>query len=154
MSNIVYNELIEALKRSPLVATLGWHDIRARYRRSLIGPFWLTISMGVMIASIGIVFGRIFKTPMEEYLPFLASGIIFWTFLSSSIIDGSSAFINAHGMIRQLALPLHIHTLRVLWRNIIILIHNILILPVVFLVIGKSIGLEGFRSLRCLFFKK
>ncbi len=59
---------------------LGWQDVRQRYRRSALGPFWLTISMGVMIGTIGIVFGQIFKTPMREFLPFLAAGMILWSF--------------------------------------------------------------------------
>ena len=126
-----------------LALTLGWHDIRGRYRRSAIGPFWLTISMGVMIASIGIVFGQIFNTPMDEYLPFLTAGIILWAFITGTINEGCTGFIVAERMIKQLPIPLFIHILRVLWRNLLILAHNILILPLVLLVMGKGIGLEA-----------
>lgn len=121
---------------------LAYYDIKNRYRRSVIGPFWLTISMGVMIASTGIVFGRIFNTPMDQYLPFLTVGNIFWMFISGLIIDGCSAFIDSEGMIKQLPISLFAHVLRVLWRNVLILIHNISILPLVLLFMGKEIGLE------------
>src|SRR5476651_1306074 len=50
---------------------LGWQDIKQRYKRSKVGPFWLTISMGVMIATIGLVFGNLFSSPMADFLPFL-----------------------------------------------------------------------------------
>lgn len=69
--------IFAGMGQSSLAATLGWQDIKQRYRRSKVGPFWITISMGVMIASIGIVFGQIFNSPMKEYLPHLAAGIIF-----------------------------------------------------------------------------
>ncbi|WZB62546.1 hypothetical protein WJ970_03120 [Achromobacter xylosoxidans] len=72
------SDISAGMKRLPLVATLGWQDVRQRYRRSMLGPFWLTISMGVMIGTIGLVFGQIFKAPTEEYLPFLAVGLILW----------------------------------------------------------------------------
>ena len=80
---------IADLKRSRqklyLALMLGWQDIRQRYRRSKLGPFWLTISMGVMIGMIGIVFGQVLSSPMQEYLPFLATGIILWTCFSSKV---------------------------------------------------------------------
>lgn len=132
-------EIISGINKLPLVSVLGWNDIRTRYRRSAIGPFWLTISMGVMIASIGLVFGQIFKTPMDEYLPFLAAGIILWAFITGTINEGCTSFIDAEGMIKQLPIPLFVHVLRVLWRNLLILGHNILILPLVFLVMGKGL---------------
>ena len=132
-------EIISGISKLQLVSILGWNDIRTRYRRSKIGPFWLTISMGVMIASIGLVFGQIFKTPMDEYLPFLAAGIILWAFITGAINEGCTGFIDAQGMIKQLPIPLFVYVLRVLWRNLLILGHNILILPLVFLVMGKGL---------------
>jgi lipopolysaccharide transport system permease protein len=140
-------QIFSSFHRLSLVATLGWHDIRGRYRRSAIGPFWLTISMGVMIASIGIVFGQIFKTPMDEYLPFLAAGIILWTFIAGTINEGCTGFIEAEGMIKQLPIPLFVHILRVLWRNLLILAHNILILPLVLLIMGRGIRLEALLAI-------
>lgn len=131
------------LKRSRekiyLALMLGWQDIKQRYRRSKLGPFWLTISMGVMIGMIGIVFGQVLNSPMKEYLPFLATGIILWTCFSTGVMEGSTSFIDAQGMIRQLNLPLSLYPIRVLWRNIVICGHNIIILPLVFLIVGKGI---------------
>lgn len=131
-------DIAAALRRLPLVGMLGWHDVRQRYRRSKLGPFWLTISMGVMIATIGIVFGQIFKTPMAEFFPFLASGIILWTFMSAVINEGCSSFIEAEGIIKQLPVPLFVHSLRMIWRNILMLGHNLLILPLVFISVSKQ----------------
>lgn len=116
-------------------------ELKGRYRRSVIGPFWLTISMGVLIASIGFVFGKIFRTPMEVYLPFLTVGLILWTFISGTITESCMGFIESEGIIKQLPVPLYVYILRVLWRNILILAHNSLIYPVVLLVMGKSLSL-------------
>lgn len=129
------------LKKLALAEMLAWRDIRGRYRRSVIGPFWLTISMGVMIACIGLVFGGILDTPMDEYLPFLAAGIILWTFITGTINEGCTAFVSAEGMIKQLPIPLFVHVLRVVWRNVLMLAHHILILPLILLVMGKSFSL-------------
>ncbi len=136
---IAVEDFKQCYSKSYLAFMLGWQDIKQRYRRSKLGPFWITISMGVMIAMIGIIFGQVMNNPMHEYLPFLATGIIFWNFISSSVIEGSSSFIDAQGMIRQLNLPLMLYPTRVIWRNIVILVHNLLILPIAMLLVGKSL---------------
>jgi lipopolysaccharide transport system permease protein len=128
--------IFAGLGKSSLATTLGWQDIKRRYRRSQAGPFWLTISMGVMITTIGIVFGQIFNSPIKEYLPFMAAGIIFWGFISGVINDGCLGFVAAESIIKQLPIPLFVHILRIVWRNILILLHNLVILPVVMLVLG------------------
>ena len=123
-----------------MAGTLGWQDVKQRYRRSKLGPFWLTISMAVLIGTIGLVFGSIFKAPMSEFLPFLALGIILWTFVASVINEGCTEFVNAESVIKQLPLPWFLHSLRVIWRNAIILAHNLVILPVLFLLFLKPVG--------------
>ena len=144
---IASRDISGACKRHVLVGVLGWQDIRQRYRRSALGPFWLTISMGVMIGTMGIVFGRIFKSPMQEFLPFLSIGIIFWGFISTIITEACTGFIAAESIIKQLPIPLFVHILRMLWRNIIIIGHNIIIFPLVLIAVGKPIGLIALLSI-------
>mgnify|MGYP000827163474 CR=1 FL=1 len=141
---IAITDLKRSREKLYLALMLGWQDIRQRYRRSKLGPFWLTISMGVMISIMGIVFGQVLNSPMEDYFPFLATGLILWTFFSTSVMEGSTSFIDAQGMIRQLNLPLSLYPIRVIWRNIVICGHNIVILPFVFLVVGKGITWDIF----------
>lgn len=136
---IALTDIFAAVARYPVPGMLGWQDIRKRYHRSFIGPFWLTIGMGVMIATIGIVFGMIFQSPKAEFLPFLALGIIFWSFISSVITEGCVSFIAAGSIIRQLSMPLFVHIMRVLWRNSLILAHNIIIFPLVLIVMGERL---------------
>ena len=135
-------DIIMSFKGSRLPIFLAYSDIRQRYRRSSLGPFWITISMGVTIACIGIIFGNIFKAPMREFLPFLSAGIILWGFISSVLTEATTVFPNAEGIIRQLPIPLFTHIYRMIMRNIYILGHNILVLPIVFLCVGKPVSFE------------
>ena len=89
--------------------------------------------MGIVIGSIGFVFGTIFRAPMEEYLPFLALGLIFWAFILGTISDGCLVFIESENVIKQLNIPLSIFVLKIFLRNLLLLFHNILILPFIFL---------------------
>jgi ABC-type polysaccharide/polyol phosphate export permease len=117
--------------------SLGWQDVKQAYRRSSIGPFWLTAGMAIQIATIGLVFGLIFGSPLEEFLPFLAVSLILWSFISSSISGGSMAFVAGESIIRQLSIPQGVHVLRALWQNTITTAHNLVIIPFVFIIFLK-----------------
>ncbi len=110
---------------------MGWSDIRLRYRRSILGPWWLTIGMAINILIISLIFGKIFNISLGYYLPHVAIGIILWNFIVGCISEGCLSFISADAIIKQLPIPLQIHIFRVFWRNIVILGHSLLILPAV-----------------------
>jgi ABC-type polysaccharide/polyol phosphate export permease len=123
---------------------LAWQDIKQAYRRSSIGAFWITTSMAVQIATMGVVFGIIFKTPLFEYLPFLSTGVILWSWISSTVTESCNAFISAEAIIKQLSISQWIHVARVMFKNLITLAHNIVIIPLVFLVVWHPIGWQIF----------
>lgn len=123
---------------------LAWQDVRQAYRRSAIGPFWLTLGMAVQIVTTGLVFGLIFKVQIEQYLPYLTASIIFWGLISTSIIESCQAFINAESLIKQIRLPNATHVLRAILRNLILFAHNFVIFPILTLFYGHPVGAELF----------
>jgi lipopolysaccharide transport system permease protein len=137
---IALTDIAGSVKRWPLVGMLGWQDLRQRYRRSALGPFWITLSMGVTIGTIGTVFGQIFSSPIADFLPFLTIGMVLWSFISAVVTEGSTGFIGAEAIIKQLPIPLFVHILRLVWRNILMLAHNFVIFPIVMLVLGKPLS--------------
>lgn len=134
------SDITSTLKNYSLVGMMGWQDVRHRYKRSSLGAFWLTISMGIMIGIMGIIFSKIFHTPLREFLPFLSVGMILWGFISATATDGCIGFSASHNIIKQLDIPLFSHIARVLWRNIIVFGHNIIIFPLVMIAVGQPIS--------------
>ena len=102
-------DIAEGARARYLWGMLGWHDIRRRYRRSLLGPFWLTISMAMLVAMLGMLYGALLNVEIADYVPFLALGFVVWTLISGLITDGCTAFITAEGIIKQTNLPLSVH---------------------------------------------
>src|SRR5690606_23069046 len=88
-----------------LWSLLGWLEIRQRYARSKLGPFWLTISMGVIVGSIGLVYGTLFNQSLSDYLPMMGVGLVFWGLLTGIINESCMAYINSAGYIRQTSTP-------------------------------------------------
>jgi ABC-type polysaccharide/polyol phosphate export permease len=116
-------------------------DIRLRYRRSMIGPWWVTISTGVMVMMLGFLWSHIFGTDLENYLPFFAVGFVLWGWMSGHVSDAAGGFFQFQGMIRQVKLPLPIFVLRLNIRQCIVLLHNSIIIALVLLFIGKGFTL-------------
>lgn len=129
-------DLKQSIASWRLWTLLGWIEIRQRYARSRIGPFWLTISMGVLIGSLGVVYGTLFGQPMRDYLPFLAASLVLWGLFSQTINEGSLAYINSASYIRQMSTPKLIYMFQVIWRNLIVTAHNFVIIIGLLLIFG------------------
>jgi ABC-type polysaccharide/polyol phosphate export permease len=123
---LALHDLTAGLRSAPIWWGLGLHDVRQRFRRSLGGPLWITLNMAITIAAIGFVFGQLFGTPADEYLPYLATGILVWTLISGVANESCSSFIDAHQFIRNLPMPLFTHVLRTVTRNFLIFGMNFL----------------------------
>lgn len=120
-------DLTGGIRHWQLWFTLGWHDIRQRYRRSVVGPFWLTISMAAMVAGLAYLYVGFFGLPLDQYLPFVATGMIVFNMISSVITEGSLVFISSSRTILQTKVPLSIYVYQMLWRNLLIFAHNMCI---------------------------
>lgn len=140
---LALTDLVDGFRRSHLWGMLGWHDIKQRYRRSLIGPFWLTISTGVMVLALGVLYAGLFKFDVSTYLPYLGVGLITWALISMVINESGDVFISSEQMVRQVKLPFSLHINRLLWRSIIIFLHNGAIYLVILLYFQFWPGLNG-----------
>jgi ABC-type polysaccharide/polyol phosphate export permease len=122
------NDLGNAIKSYGVWSYLAWHDIRIRYRRSKIGPFWLTLSMSIFCLMLGLVYSNLFKTEIGELLPFLAIGLVVWGLVSGILGEMPNLFLDNSVYMKDM----HINQLSILARSIsrclIIFFHNILII--------------------------
>jgi ABC-type polysaccharide/polyol phosphate export permease len=111
----------------------GWIDIRQRYRRALIGPFWITISMAVMVTTLGIIYSSLFHLDIQKFIPFLTTGFCAWFVIQASISEATLTFMQAEAVIKNTNLPLSVHLYRLLWRNAIVFAHNVVIMLGIYL---------------------
>lgn len=131
-TELLVQDVVEGLRLWRLAFTLGWLDIKLRYRGSLLGPFWLTLSTGAMVGAIGVIYSTLFNTDMHEYIPFFALSQVLWVFISTVIIEGCTCFTQSEGIIRSVRLPFFVHSIRSLVRNALVFAHNLLVVVVVF----------------------
>lgn len=133
---MAFADLKASTKRIDLAWSLAWHDIVSRYRGSILGPFWITLSMGLMVLGMGFLYAEIFKVPIQEYMPFVALGIVFWGVIVGVITEGCDTFVHASGMLSQTSLPMFTFVWRTVLRNLITLAHHLVIVVVVLVWFG------------------
>ncbi|KVD75156.1 ABC transporter permease [Burkholderia ubonensis] len=125
-ATLAMRDVMDGINAYPIWTTLAWQDIRQRYRRSVLGPFWITLTMIVTIAGMGPLYGALLNIKTEEFVPYLALGIITWGLISTLILDACNAFIGSDSIVRSVRLPLSLHVFRSVYRNVLFFAHNIL----------------------------
>jgi lipopolysaccharide transport system permease protein len=131
---LALTDIFDGLKEWRIWFLLAWQDVKLRYRRSTLGPFWITLSMAVTIYSMGLLYGRLFKMDLSQYYPFLATGILGWSLISSLLTEGASIFVESEQFIKQMKQPYSVFVFRTVSKCFIIFFHHIIVLvPIIFL---------------------
>jgi len=120
-------DLRASTQRLDLAWSLAWHDVASRYRGSILGPFWITLSMGLMVLGIGVVYANLFGITLKDFLPLVALGIVFFGTISGTVTEGCTTFVGASGMLSQTSLPMFTFVWRTVFRNVINLAHHLVI---------------------------
>jgi len=107
--------------------TLAWYDIVLRYRRSILGPLWLTLSMGLMLLGVGPLYAALTRVPLSTFFPYITLGLTLWIFLVGAINEGCLSFINAAAYLKQADYPGSVFVWRTLTRNVIQFMHFIVL---------------------------
>jgi lipopolysaccharide transport system permease protein len=143
---LAISDFLSGLKNWRIWCLLAHQDIRLRYRRSTLGPFWLTISMAITIYTMGFLYGYLFKMDLQHYYPFLAGGMLSWALISGIVLDATESFAASESLMKKIKLPYTLYIHRVVWRNIIIFFHNIIvIIPI--LIIFHQVAKVNFNTL-------
>jgi len=142
-----FGDLGQGWRQRPLWGYLGWQDIKQRYRRSVLGPLWISISMGVIATAMGILYGALFGEPIHTFLPYVATGLLIWNFINGCILEGSEVFIANEGLIRFLPAPISLHVYRLLWRQTLFFLHNLVIWVLLVVIFPQPLGVSAFLAI-------
>jgi lipopolysaccharide transport system permease protein len=126
---------------------LGWQDIRQRYRRTILGPWWLAISTGVLVLALGAVWSEIFGVDMRKFLPYFVIGYVLWMFFTGVINEACTAFTQFQGLILQQRIPFSAYLYRIGMRHVIVLAHNATVVALLILWVGPAWSLNNLYAI-------
>ncbi|MFV3126355.1 ABC transporter permease [Niveispirillum sp. KHB5.9] len=122
------SDMMRGLASWRIWLTLAMGDVRQKYRGSILGPLWVTISMAAFTVGIGAVYANLFNIDIHAYLPHVAIGMVTWTLITGLVNESCTALIGAEGYLRQMRLPQTVFVYRVVARNAVVLLHHALII--------------------------
>lgn len=111
---------------------LAYFDVKMRYVRSVLGPFWITIQTAIFILTLSAIFTFVYKSTFDRYLPFFAISFVMWGMFSSSMIESANAIVRSQGYIKERGIAPIIFVQATFLKNFIYLLHN---LPIAFIVL-------------------
>jgi len=135
---VTLSDVFGGLLLSNIWLRQGWGETKRRYRRTWLGPFWVTCTLLVFSVVLSVIWAKLWNQPFKEYLPFLLSGMIPWTFISGTVNESCGTLISAESSIKSRQFPYSILFYGLIYRNLIVLAHNILVFALIILLVGYS----------------
>ena len=136
----LWNDVREGLRRNRLWFILGWNDIRSRYRRTILGPFWTVLSTATLVGALGFVNAVLWNISISTYLPYFCAGYISWLLFQTIIGESCSSIIASEAIVKVVRVPYSVFVFRVLTRNVIVFGHNLTIFVLVALIFGVTVS--------------
>lgn len=136
---LAWGDIKDGLQKWQIWLMLAYQDIKLRYRRSVLGPFWITLSMAITVYSMGFLYSHLFHIELKEYYPFIVSSMLAWSLISSILIEMTDGFIASESIIKQIKLPYSLYIHRIAMRNLIIFFHNMVVIIPIYLIFHNSV---------------
>ncbi len=130
-----FRDIIDGIKLYPLWVRLAWEQTVARFRRTILGPFWLTANLLATAIALSVVFGGLLGQDYRSNFALIISGILSWSIVGAVLNDAAGTFISSGGLMQTMKLPLSFHILLMMMRNFINFLAQIIALWIVLAVL-------------------
>ncbi|MEE2566490.1 ABC transporter permease [Hyphobacterium marinum] len=134
-----WRDLLEGFARRELWVALAHDDMRQRFRRTLFGLAWLTISYAVFVAAKVAIFGQLIASPIEWFAVYVTVGFLAWQFMNSVVVDSCTAFINSENWLLGLRLPVSVFIYESIARDCLVFFYSAIVAIVVLLAVRHPI---------------
>ena len=124
----------EALHQAALAWFFAWSDTRARYKRSVLGPFWLVLGTLIGVVGLGVVWSALLGAERSSFIPPLTIGLVLWTMIAAGLTSGTSVFTRNATVIKNIRTPSWRITLELLFQQLVNFVHNLVVIAVVLMV--------------------
>ncbi len=124
--HVAWNDLAQCFKRLPFAGRLALEDIESRYRRTVLGPFWLTLGQAATIFAMVLVFAGLFNQDPHKFAVYLAAGLAIWNFIANTVSNSPLIWIQSKGYIESYDIPWTFYILRYTLTSVFIFLHHII----------------------------
>jgi ABC-type polysaccharide/polyol phosphate export permease len=137
---IAWIDVLAGMQAYNIWGRLGWRETKRRYRRTIFGPFWTTLSLALFVTVLGLVWSNLWNQNPKTYLPYLTSGMLCWVLFSAVCVEGSAGYFGYEKLIKQLRISYTLLACATVWRNVIVFLHNMIIYMLVCIYAGVAVN--------------
>ena len=120
----------------------GYAEVLGRYRRTVLGPFWHTLSQGIFIVATGLIWSALMKVELPQYILFLSAGLVVWGLISAFVLDGAGILVGAQQMALSTRIPYPMLAFGLVWRLFLIFLHQLPLCVAAALIYAGKYGIE------------
>ena len=133
-------DIVGALRQFRSCFFLANTAVKLRYKRSILGPVWITITTAISIFFISYLYTGFIETDFRHYLLNISLGWVIWHFIANSVLQGAQTFQQGAGVLRGTSIERFFLVLKTVLTNLIIFAHNLLIVAVVLIGAGPAVS--------------
>lgn len=139
--NPAIEEIRELLRYKNMVFQTVRRNIVVRYKRSVLGIAWTMLApLGTSII-LTFVFSNLFGG-VAAYAPYVLSGLLCWSFFSSTTSDSMSNLIWGEGLLRRIYVPRTVFAVAAIGTGLVNLFFGLVPLLIVILFSGIAININ------------
>lgn len=113
------SQIVGAAGRWRLWTTFAWEEVKATYRRSIIGVLWISLSFTIFVAVKVVIFGAIMDSVQSDYFAvYLMIGFFVWQFMNQVVMAGPGVFLGAESWIRNDPIELPVFVFQAVARSL------------------------------------
>ncbi|MEH0194909.1 ABC transporter permease [Caulobacter sp. CCNWLY153] len=120
-----FEDLLATPRDIRAIFVMAWDDVTAKYKRTILGPWWLALAHLAMMLGIGFLLGAVFKRPFLEYVVYVGLGLTFFTPILGALADGPNVFLRYKTWILGSSYPLASYVIRSVLNMLVIMLHQL-----------------------------
>jgi lipopolysaccharide transport system permease protein len=91
--------------RFDLLYELVARDLKLRYKRSVLGVAWSLVNPLLQLMVFAFVFGTVLPLGIPDYVPFLFTGILAWSWFHASLLTATSTVVDNRDLVKRPGFP-------------------------------------------------
>jgi lipopolysaccharide transport system permease protein len=93
------------IQRFDLLYELVVRDLKLRYKRSVLGVAWSLLNPLLQLIVFAFVFGTVLPLGIPDYVPFLFTGILVWSWFHASLLTATSTVVDNRDLVKRPGFP-------------------------------------------------
>jgi ABC-type polysaccharide/polyol phosphate export permease len=106
---------------------LAWMEIVQSYRRTLLGPLWITINLIIFTTATTLIYGALFSAPTRQYAAFVVCGMIIWFWIAALLTEVGQTFSTYGHFLKGTMIDKSLLIWTTAFKQVIILAHHMLV---------------------------